>query len=172
MYTVLVPFDTDEERAVAQGEMVLRLPDVAGSVEVTLLHVVDESGGLSIGGVASGDDVGAAGATTVEREAGAGPSDVLEIPAGGRLHEMLTDVGVTVTTERRTGDPAEMILEVAKEIAADQIVLGGRKRSPLGTLLFGSVTQAVILDADRPVMVTGDTVRAADEGVEEGEAAG
>ena len=159
MYSVLVPFDADEERAVAQGEMILRLPDVADSVEVTLLHVVEESGGLSIGGVESGGDVVTGTGTTAEVEAQAGPGDILEIPAGERLHGMLDDAGVTVRTERRTGDPAEGILAVAKEIAADQIVLGGRKRSPLGTLLFGSVTQAVILDAHRPVTVAGADIK-------------
>jgi nucleotide-binding universal stress UspA family protein len=34
-------------------------------------------------------------------------------------------------------------------------VMGGRKQSPTSKLLFGSVTQNVILQTDRPVTVTG-----------------
>jgi nucleotide-binding universal stress UspA family protein len=33
------------------------------------------------------------------------------------------------------------------------ICVAGRKRTPTGKVLFGSVTQAVILDTERPVLV-------------------
>jgi len=65
------------------------------------------------------------------------------------------EAGVSVTTRSEGGDPAEIIVQVAREIDADLIVMGGRKRSSLGSLLFGSVSQAVILDTIRPVMMTG-----------------
>jgi hypothetical protein len=55
----------------------------------------------------------------------------------------------------RHGDPPEEIIRAAEEVDADRILLGGRKRSPLGSLLFGSVTQEVMLDTTRPVVVTG-----------------
>lgn len=50
------------------------------------------------------------------------------------------------------GDPADQILALADSIDARFVVLGGRKRSPTGKALFGSVTQSVILSADRPVV--------------------
>jgi rubredoxin len=46
-------------------------------------------------------------------------------------------------------------LDTAREIGANQIVLGGRKRSTLGALVFGSVSQDVTLNATQPVTITG-----------------
>ena len=60
------------------------------------------------------------------------------------------------TSVRETGNPpAEGIVTLAEDVDADQIVTGGRKRSPAGKAIFGSVTQSVLLDTDRPVTVTG-----------------
>ena len=57
---------------------------------------------------------------------------------------------------RRCGDPATEILDTADEVDADLIALAGRrKRSPAGKALFGSTTQAVILETDRSVLVAG-----------------
>ncbi|WP_135304905.1 universal stress protein [Haloarcula amylovorans] len=50
------------------------------------------------------------------------------------------------------GDPAEEILKYSEEISADYIVVSGRKRSPTGKALFGSVVQSILLDANRPVV--------------------
>lgn len=57
-----------------------------------------------------------------------------------------------VTASGRVGDPAEEILEEARRIDARYVVIGGRKRSPVGKAVFGSITQSVLLDADQPVM--------------------
>ncbi|WP_049891171.1 universal stress protein [Natrinema versiforme] len=56
----------------------------------------------------------------------------------------------------RTGNTAEEILNYATEVDSRYIVLGGRKRSPVGKALFGSVTQSILLDADRPVVAVMD----------------
>lgn len=53
----------------------------------------------------------------------------------------------------RHGKPAVEILEHASDVDAEYIVIGGRQRSPVGKALFGSVTQSVLLEADRPVLV-------------------
>ncbi len=58
----------------------------------------------------------------------------------------------TVETVGRIGSPDEEILTVASTVDATYIVVGGRKRSPVGKALFGSTTQAVLLNADRPVV--------------------
>jgi nucleotide-binding universal stress UspA family protein len=67
----------------------------------------------------------------------------------------LEEQGVTATVRSSDSPPAEGILDLAEKIDADHIILGGRKQSPTGKVLFGSVSQSVILGTDRPVTVTG-----------------
>lgn len=50
------------------------------------------------------------------------------------------------------GEPAARILEYAKDRDASFVVTSGRKRSPIGKVLFGSETQSIILNADCPVL--------------------
>lgn len=51
------------------------------------------------------------------------------------------------------GKPAaEALLETATEVGADVIVIGVRRRSPVGKMLTGSTAQAIILRADCPVI--------------------
>lgn len=50
------------------------------------------------------------------------------------------------------GKPAREVIRYASEQAASYIVTSGRKRSPVGKVLFGSVTQSILLNADRPVL--------------------
>lgn len=52
----------------------------------------------------------------------------------------------------RVGDPTEEVLAVARELDARYVVVGGRRRSPVGKALFGSTTQEVLLESDRPVV--------------------
>ncbi len=48
--------------------------------------------------------------------------------------------------------PAEEILQAADDVDADLIVIGLRRRSPVGKLFLGSSSQQVILDAACPVV--------------------
>jgi nucleotide-binding universal stress UspA family protein len=59
-----------------------------------------------------------------------------------------------VSTKGRVGDPASEILAEAASADARYIVVGGRERSPAGKAIFGSVSQSVILESDRPVVTT------------------
>ncbi|QSG14704.1 universal stress protein [Halapricum desulfuricans] len=131
MYRALMPIDGSESRGEAQAEAVIGLPNATESVTVTLLYVFDDADQME---------------TTAP--------DELD---GGRVAATrLQDAGIAVEQSSRVGDPATEILAAADELDADQIVLGGRKRSPVGAILFGSVSQSVIVDADRPVTITGD----------------
>ena len=58
-----------------------------------------------------------------------------------------------VSTEAIVGDPAEQILDFAKDDKADLIVLGSRGHGRLAGLLLGSVAQKVVALANCPVLV-------------------
>jgi nucleotide-binding universal stress UspA family protein len=49
-------------------------------------------------------------------------------------------------------DVAGEILTVAAEVDARVVVVGIRRRSPMGKLIMGSVAQRIILDAECPVV--------------------
>ena len=51
-----------------------------------------------------------------------------------------------------TPDPAEDILAVAAEVPAELIVIGLRRRTPVGKLILGSRAQRILLDAPCPVL--------------------
>jgi len=49
-------------------------------------------------------------------------------------------------------DPAEDLIAVAKETGADFIVIGLRRRTPVGKLILGSNAQRILLEAPCPVL--------------------
>ena len=49
-------------------------------------------------------------------------------------------------------DPADDIITAAEDAGADAIVIGLRRRSPVGKLILGSTAQRILLDASCPVI--------------------
>jgi nucleotide-binding universal stress UspA family protein len=49
-------------------------------------------------------------------------------------------------------DPADDLVKVATEVDAEIIVIGLRRRSPVGKLILGSNAQRVLLDSPCPVL--------------------
>lgn len=70
------------------------------------------------------------------------------------VHSLLeaSDVEHEVRQLVRGLDPADDLVNVAKEVGADIIVIGLRRRSPVGKLILGSNAQRVLLDAPCPVL--------------------
>ena len=66
----------------------------------------------------------------------------------------LTDAGIDHEVIQATDAlaPAEEILRVAAEKDARLIVIGVRRRTPVGKLILGSTSQQVLLDALCPVL--------------------
>ena len=71
----------------------------------------------------------------------------------GRLSTELAASGIEVEVRRSMGaDVGDQVLAVAQDVSADLVVIGLRRRSPVGKLLMGSVAQRVIIDAACPVI--------------------
>ncbi len=61
--------------------------------------------------------------------------------------------GVEVEVRRSMGaDVGDQVLAVADAVSADLVVVGLRRRSPVGKLLMGSVAQRILLGADCAVL--------------------
>jgi len=138
MYRVLVPIDDNEARARRQVSFIADLPNAAEEVEAYLLFVfTDGTGSEKL-------------PTELQRF-----NSAERVPSVRRAEELLEDAGVDYQLLEDSGEVADDIINDAEELDVDLIVLGGRKRSPAGKLLFGSVTQEVLLNTDRSVTVTG-----------------
>ena len=128
MYEILAAVDEEAEGVGTQVDAIAEIADVSDEIVVHLLHVfTDNPTGAS----------------------------VTQVDSAREATERLEEHGVTVHPEETSGDPATQILKHADREDVDQICVGGRKRSPTGKVLFGSVTQDVILGTERPVMVCG-----------------
>lgn len=70
------------------------------------------------------------------------------------LRRRLDEAGVVHEVEQSIGrmEPAEEILDAAERLSADLVVIGIRRRTPVGKLLMGSTAQRVLLQAGCPVL--------------------
>jgi universal stress protein A len=58
-----------------------------------------------------------------------------------------------------TGDPAEQVLETARDLDADLIVMGTHGRKGLGHLVLGSVAERVVRESPIPVLTAHSSAR-------------
>ncbi len=128
MFTIVMGVDRDVGRALSCARVVAELPGGHEDKTVTVLHsFTDHDGGAS--------------AVSVESVSGVG--------------DYLARLGIDHDIVAASGDPATAIVDAADELDADIILLAGRRLSPAGKVLFGSVTQSVMLATSRPVVVAG-----------------
>lgn len=125
-YRILVPVDRDEDRARAQAAYVTGLPNAPAVAEVTVLYVQGDEGRAFA-------DVGAA------------------VLAADRID----DGGIEVERAAVGGRVSRQIVSHALSTRADDVVMGGRKRSGVQRVLLGTTTQDVLLSTERPITITG-----------------
>lgn len=65
----------------------------------------------------------------------------------------LTDVTWKVHLGAEDEDVAGAVISLAESNGAELLVIGARRRSPIGKFLMGSATQTIILDAPMHVLV-------------------
>lgn len=136
-FQVLLPVDTNEEYARRAAEVVTNLP--GDDVAVEIVNVYEEF-------EVSGDE-----GAPIESE---DLYDETDFPDSAEAAQsVLEERGISVNKRRVHGEPTDQIIKIANEIGADSIVMAGRRRSPLGKVLFGSVTQGVLLSSEVPVTV-------------------
>jgi len=83
----------------------------------------------------------------------AGISDAVESALEAAcLPDLQWDVRL-VPGGRDIADVSAAILATVHELGPDLLVIGARRRSPMGKAFLGSVAQNIILDADVPVLV-------------------
>ena len=80
-------------------------------------------------------------------------------------HEETDDVAIEIRG-LVAEDVGSAITDFADEVGADRIVVGGRRRSPVGKAVFGSTAQAIMLAASCPVTLVPDELRGGDDAVE------
>jgi nucleotide-binding universal stress UspA family protein len=61
-------------------------------------------------------------------------------------------VPLDVVQAPHTGEFADHLLSTAEKLDASVIVIGLRRRTPVGKLILGSNAQRILLEADRPVL--------------------
>lgn len=133
MYRILLPLDDSTDRARRQARYVTNLPCANEEIEAVLAHSL----------------------TSTERAVPKAMKRVDRVETVRRAKEILEEAGVAIDTRELSSPPSEGILQMAEELAVDEIAMGGRKRSPAEKAILGSVTQTVVLNADVPVTVTG-----------------
>ncbi|NHN48030.1 universal stress protein [Halostella sp. JP-L12] len=139
MPELLVPIDEQEQPAQRIVDGIAGFPFDPEETRLTVLNVFEEFE------VTSGEW------STIESDDFYNEEEFPENVA--RTAAKLSDFGYTVDVRREHGDPTEEIISLAHELDVDAIAIAGRQRSPVGKALLGSVTQEVILTADRPILV-------------------
>jgi len=148
MYRILLAISgrEDSERSGSIADALMSIPMDTEEVAVTILSVFEEFDATDDG-------------ATISSEALYEGSNVPE-PVQ-QTETQLAEHGIAVDVIREHGDPTKEIINTTDEIDADLIVMGGRKQTPVGKVIFGSTTQAVMLKSERPVLVMMDAWRRA-----------
>lgn len=92
--------------------------------------------------------------TTAVDEAKAFGTDLIAVNLGLRpLKDPIPDAGVDVTVvDRADRDPVDTVLDVIEKEKGSRLVIGVKRRSPVGKAMLGSVSQRLLLASPIPVL--------------------
>jgi len=140
--TVLLAVGTEDEKRTEQlAKEAIAVAEPSGA-EVVLTHVFTNDEFDAVRSRLGVDDA----------SEGSTPNAVAKRHTTTReLSKSLDAAGVTHSVRGAVGDHATEVVTAAETIGADRIVVGGRRRSPAGKAMFGSVAQDVMLSAPCPV---------------------
>lgn len=126
MYHVLLAIDENVEQAINQAETVADLRGDPASIKVTVAYAFSFK---------AEDD------------------DLRDLESVQEVTTFLDDRGIEYDLVDGEAEPATFVISTAESRDVDLICVGGRKTSPTGKVLFGSVSQQIILNAELPVLV-------------------
>lgn len=139
--TVLVAIGQEnEDRAKRLGEAAIDLAGPTGA-HVVLAHVFTQQ---------EYDDV----VDRLDFDAGDRPdsSEVATRHVETRtIAQALDAADIDYEIRGAVGDRGDAIVELAEDVGADRVVIGGRRRTPAGKAVFGSTAQKVMLSGPCPV---------------------
>jgi nucleotide-binding universal stress UspA family protein len=137
---ILYPTDFSDVSKKALDYLV-QLKD-AGAKEIVILHVIDEKGIDAISRYGAGSAVEIIGG--IEKEAR---------QEGEKIEKKLRQSGLTVKVRIETGVPLKEILKAEEEEQVSAIVIGSHGKTNLEEMVLGSVSEKVIRQSKRPVLV-------------------
>jgi nucleotide-binding universal stress UspA family protein len=76
-----------------------------------------------------------------------------------RAAAMVPAEGTSIRKVTEIGNPTQLILDSASNLAADLIVIGARGRSRLSEVVLGSVSHRVLLHSSRPTLIVRGAAR-------------
>ena len=137
---ILYPTDFSDVSKKALDYLV-QLKD-AGTKEIVVLHVIDEKGidAISRYGSGSAETV----IVTIEKEAR---------EEGKKIEKKLRQSGLAVKVRIERGVPLKEILSVEAEEKVSAIVIGSHGKTNLEEMFLGSVSEKVIRQSKKPVLV-------------------
>ena len=127
----------DDDAALAEEAVAVADPTEA---RIVLVHVFEESGYDDVVAALNLDDEGLSTDEVAARHA-----------ATREIGDRLAAARIGYEVRGTVGDYGAGVVSLAEEVDADRVVVGGRRRSPAGKAVFGSVAQDVLLGSPCPV---------------------
>ncbi|ADB63215.1 UspA domain protein (plasmid) [Haloterrigena turkmenica DSM 5511] len=142
---VLAVGGRDENRAEKLVDVALQITS-PGHSEVVVVHTFDsDSYTETVQSISSTAD------EYIEPDELAAQMDVVQ-----GITSQLTENDIDCDVRATTGRKGQGIVDIAADLDADRVIVGGQQRSPTGKAIFGSMVQKVLLNAPCPVTFVRD----------------